>query len=284
MISVSWTTYVGVEQLAEHLHDPGWVVCDCRFELSDPAAGERAYAQGHIPGAYYAHLDRDLSCPPDSGSGRHPLPDPDILAARLRSFGISSETQVVVYDQSAGMIAARCWWLLRWLGHEAVAVLDGGWAAWSAARLSVTSQSPQPRSGTLAPRPRREDWVSTAQLQQLLADEAVLLLDARSAERFRGEQEPIDPIAGHIPGARNHPCQSNVDSSGKVRSPAQLRAAFEAQGAAAAACVHMCGSGVTACHNLLAMEHAGLGGSRLYVGSWSEWIRDPKRPVARDIT
>lgn len=281
---MSWTTIIDTETLAVHVQNPGWVVCDCRFVLSDPAAGARAYAEGHVPGAHYVDLDHDLSGPRSETSGRHPLPDADILAQRLGAWGIDDYAQVVVYDQVGGAIAARLWWLLRWLGHEAVAVLDGGWQRWCAEQRPVTAVAPAPEARRFVPRPNPDAWLSGEEVARLAQGRAITLVDARSAERFRGEQEPIDPIAGHVPGALNRPCQDNLDAAGCMRTAAQLRRDFDSLLAASSApVVHMCGSGVTACHNLLAMEIAGLPGARLYVGSWSEWIRDPGRPVATGL-
>lgn len=283
-----YTTLIGAAQLAPHLDDPDWVSIDCRFDLARPEWGEQAWAAGHIPGALYAHLDRDLSGPGTSGSGRHPLPEAGALASTFSRFGIDAGVQVVAYDQGPGVYAARAWWLLRWLGHSRAAVLDGGFAAWQRARLPVGT-------GPAARAPRRFEarpgsgWVVTTEaLAAALASGALaraqpLLIDARSAERFAGENETLDPVAGHIPGAHNHPYAGNVDELGLFRSPGELRRAWTAslRGAAPAAVVAMCGSGVTACHNLLALEVAGLTGAKLYAGSWSEWIRDPARAVAR---
>lgn len=277
------TTLVSAQTLARHLDDPAWVVVDCRFSLADPSAGERAYAEGHIPGARYAHLDRDLSSHITPTSGRHPLPDPPGLAARLGAWGIDSRTQVVAYDDAGGAFAARLWWLLRWLGHGAAAVLDGGIAAWTAAGGPLQSAAPTPRARSFQPRLQAGAWLDAAAVAAGLAEGTLRLVDARTQERFRGEVEPIDPVAGHVPGAINRPFQRNLAADGRFRPADELRAELEAAagGGAPEAVVHMCGSGVTACHNLLAMEHAGLAGSRLYAGSWSEWIRDPARPVAR---
>jgi len=282
-----YTTLIGVADVAPHLEDAGWVSIDCRFELSRPGWGEEAWAAGHIPGALYAHLDRDLSGPRTAGSGRHPLPDPGALAGLFSRFGIDAGVQVVAYDQGPGAYAARLWWLLRWLGHSRVAVLDGGFAAWERARLPVStvSRPRPPRRFEARPNP---GWVVTTEaIGAALASGALgraepLLIDARGADRFAGENETIDPVAGHIPGAHNHPFSGNLDALGRFRSPDELRRAWTAslRGRAPAAVVAMCGSGVTACHNLLALEVAGLSGAKLYPGSWSEWIRDPARAVA----
>ena len=275
------TTLITAATLHAHLDDPDWVVVDCRFNLADPAAGRRAYQAGHIPGARYAHLDEDLSAPVTATTGRHPLPDPARLAATLGAWGIGPGTQVLAYDDLGGMLAAaRLWWLLRWLGHTAVAVLDGGLPAWTRAGLPLSTDVPVIAARTFIARPDDRLWLTVEQVQGLPAHE--LLLDARGAARYRGEMEPIDPVAGHMPGALNLPTESNLAADGCFLPAAALRARFAALlgERPAARVVHSCGSGVTACHNLLAMEVAGLSGSRLYAGSWSEWIRDPQRPVA----
>jgi thiosulfate/3-mercaptopyruvate sulfurtransferase len=258
------------------------VIVDCRFQLTDTGAGRRSYAEGHLPGAVYAHLDQDLSGPVTADSGRHPLPDPEALARRLRAWGVSQGSQVVVYDDAGGGVAARLWWLLRWLGHGSVAVLDGGIQAWKAAGKSLAGVGPLERGGNLKILPNNDLWLSVDKLLEEIAQQRILLVDARAAVRFRGEDESIDPIAGHVPGAVNRPFELNLDAAGRFRPPSQLRTLWlqALGGMAAGSVVQMCGSGVTACHNLLAMEIAGLGGSKLYPGSWSEWIRDPGRAVA----
>jgi thiosulfate/3-mercaptopyruvate sulfurtransferase len=277
------TTLVQAADLMERLADPGWLVVDCRFDLGDTAAGERAWSQARVPGALYAHLDRDLSGPPGPATGRHPLPPHRSFAATLSRWGVTPATQVVAYDASAGMIAARLWWMLRWAGHDRVAVLDGGLQAWVAAGGPL-DRSVRPREATRFEPRWRDGWlVSTGELASRVATGGCALVDARSPERFEGRVEPLDPVAGHVPGAVNHPCQSNLAGDGRFLPPAELQARWRAtlreHGPAEAVC--MCGSGVTACHDLLALELAGLGGARLYAGSWSEWIRDPGRPVAR---
>lgn len=279
-----FTTLIPSDSLMESLADPSWVVIDCRFVLSEPAAGERAYRQGHIPGTHYAHLERDLSSQVDASSGRHPLPDRTRLIAMLADWGVGPATQVVVYDDVGGAMAVRLWWLLRWMGHANVALLDGGWRQWlKEGRPVATDVGPRRRSTAFTPGEPLVDWMSTAEVQDAMRHQAIQLLDARAPERFRGEVEPIDPVAGHVPGALNRPFQHNLAADGRFLPAAELYRQFSAQLAHVAPrqVVHMCGSGVTACHNLLAMEHAGLKGSRLYAGSWSEWVRDPDRPVAR---
>lgn len=275
-------TLIDTATLAAHLRAPDWLVIDCRFELADPAAGERAYRSGHIPDALYAHLDRDLSGPVTPLSGRHPLPAVDALARTLSGWGIEDQVQVVAYDAGNGMMAARLWWLLRWLGHDAVAVLDGGLAAWEGEGRPLSRALPIPLPRSFQPRPR--DWmiVAAAEIEAALGSDRLRLLDARATPRFRGEQEPIDPVAGHIPGALNHPFDRNLGADGRFLAPEELRRRLQPLvGQSAGQAVSYCGSGVTACHTLLALELAGLAGGRLYPGSWSEWIRDASRPVAR---
>jgi thiosulfate/3-mercaptopyruvate sulfurtransferase len=256
------------------------VLLDCSFDLVDPGAGERAFAQGHLPGAVYVHLDRDLSGSKTGGNGRHPLPERQSLAERAGAWGVAPGVQVVCYDAQGMPYAARAWWLLRWLGHDAVAVLDGGAAAWVAAGGALDREVVPPRPA--APYPLLAPAMPTVQTAELLARLGRRpVLDARAGERFRGEVEPLDPVAGHIPGAINRFFKDNLQADGRFKPAAVLRAEFDALHAATGDVVHQCGSGVTACHNLLAMEHAGLAGSALYPGSWSEWCADPARPVAR---
>ncbi|NWG86271.1 MAG: sulfurtransferase [Hydrogenophilaceae bacterium] len=277
-------TLVSTEELAQHLDDPHWIVFDCRFTLTDTEAGRRAYAAGHIPGAIYVHLDEDLSGPIVPGkTGRHPLPDPDVFAEKLCRWGVGVNKQVVVYDDSFGSMAVRMWWMLRWLGHPAVALLDGGFPKWAKRELRpLSAELPEPQKTNCACLPERSLWVDVSQLQQALQAEAALLIDARNERRFTGDFDPIDPVAGHIPGAINWDYEENLDVDGTYLPPEALRENYQAllKGRTPAQVIHVCGSGVTACHNLLAMEIAGLPGSRLYPGSWSEWITDPGRPVA----
>jgi thiosulfate/3-mercaptopyruvate sulfurtransferase len=255
------------------------VLLDCGFDLADPAAGERAYAAGHIAGAQYAHLDRDLSGAKTGRNGRHPLPARETLAARAGAWGIAPGVQVVTYDDQAMPYAARAWWLLRWLGHAEVAVLDGGRSAWRAAGGEMVATPPAVAAAR--PYPAQPPAMPTIDADTLLAQLAsVRLLDARAGERYRGEVEPLDAVAGHIPGARLRFFKDNLAADGRFKPAAQLRSEFEALGATDEGVVQQCGSGVTACHNLLAMAHAGLGFSTLYPGSWSEWCSDPSRPTA----
>ncbi len=262
--------------------DAAVVVVDVSFDLADTGAGERQWREAHLPGSVYLHLDRDLSGTKTGTNGRHPLPDRAAFAATLGRIGIGPQTQVVALDRQGGPYAARLWWMLRWMGHEAVAVLDGGLAAWQRAGGVLDGGAAALRA--VGPYPRREALVATLDAPALLARLGrVRLLDARAGERFRGDVEPIDPVAGHIPGATNRFHKDNLGADGRYKPAAQLRAEFEALlgRVDAADTVHQCGSGVTACHNLLAMEYAGLGGSALYPGSWSEWSADPARPIAR---
>ena len=263
------------------------IVVDVSFDLTDPEAGERSYREGHLPGAHYLHLDRDLadhSAPSDGRfRGRHPLPAREAFAAVLGRLGVAPASRVVVYDRQGGVYAARAWWMLLWAGHADVAVLDGGLGAWVAWGGTLATEPPTAHAG--APYPLAVPLVQTIQADALQAALGrVRLVDARGAERFRGEVEPLDPVAGHIPGALNRPFKDNLDpATGHFLDAASLRAAFLPLlgGHAPGDVVHACGSGVSACHNLLAMQAGGLGLSRLYPGSWSEWCADPARPVAR---
>ena len=282
-------TLVSTDVLAARLADPLWVVVDCRFKLDDVAWGEREWKVAHIPGAAYAHLDRDLSGTKTGTNGRHPLPDVEVAARTFGRFGITSGKQVVTYDQDSGMFASRLWWLLRWLGHDAVAVLDGGFAKWTAEgrEVSVAAESRQQQSrhsgAAFHAAPRRDMAIGIDDVLAHAHDADWRLLDARAPERFRGEVEPIDPVAGHIPGATSYFFQRNLDEHGTLRTPEDLRAQFAPyiNGIAPEHIVCYCGSGVTATQNLLALEHAGVTGARLYPGSWSEWVSDRSRPIER---
>lgn len=277
-----YTTLIRAPDLAPHTADANWLIVDCRFDLTKPDSGEQAYRAGHIPGAVYAHLDRDLSSPITPESGRHPLPDPEHFARKLSEWGVTRDTQVIAYDADTSAHAARLWWLLRWVGHDAVAVLDGGLRAWTQAGLPTTAEIPTRTASQFVARPDRNAWLSTDEVAEKVR-EGWRLLDARAAERFSGEVEPIDPVAGHVPGAVNHPLGTNLDTDGRFLSADELRARYTRSQAGVPddRTVAMCGSGVTACHLLLTMEIAGKRGARLYAGSWSEWIRDPARPVAK---
>ena len=273
---------VSAQALRARLGDPRLALFDCRFSLADQTAGARAYAAGHLPRALYAHLDADLSGRVTATTGRHPLPEPARLAHWLGACGVGTGTEVVVYDDMGGAFAVRLWWLLHWLGHTRVALLDGGFQAWQATGGALTTEVPEPTPTSFCEQPNETRWITTNALAAALPSTAVQVIDARAPERFRGEQEPIDPVAGHIPGAINLPFTGNLDADGYFLPPEALRARFAgALGDTPPARVaHSCGSGVNACHNLFAMELARLSGSRLYAGSWSEWIRDPGRPVA----
>jgi len=278
-------TLVSTDILAAHLPDPRWVVFDCRHDLARPAWGRAAYLESHIPGARFMHMDEDLAGPLTGRNGRHPLPDAAAFAAKLGAAGVGPGTQVVAYDAQGGVNAARLWWMLRWLGHDAAAVLDGGLGKWLRDERPQTAELPRIAPAAFAPRARAlavdVDFVASH-----LRDPGMRLVDARSAERYRGEAEPIDPVAGHIPGAVNRFVRENLDEAGVFKRPERLREEWHALLAAVSPehVVHACGSGVAACHNLLAMEIAGLTGSKLYPGSWSEWCADPARPMAKRPT
>lgn len=279
-----YRTLISTAILADHLDDPQWVVVDCRFSLADTGQGRRDYEVSHIPGAVYAHLDDDLSGPVAPGqTGRHPLPDPGRLARTLGAWGIDATTQVVVYDDAGGAYAARLWWMLRWLGHDAAALLDGGWDHWQKEGRPVKggAESSSPRS--FVPRLRPELVVTAADVQAMVQDPTARVLDSRTADRYRGQNETIDPVAGHIPGALCAPYPDNLSPDGAFLPRETLRQRFEdlLAGAPPEQAAFYCGSGVSAAHNLLAMAYAGLGEGKLYVGSWSEWITDPRRPVAK---
>jgi thiosulfate/3-mercaptopyruvate sulfurtransferase len=275
------TALVETEVLSQHLADPDWVVFDCRHDLTAPERGGSDYAKWHIPGARFLHLDEDLSAEKTGRNGRHPLPDPAVLGKKLGDAGVDSRKQVVAYDAQGGMVAARLWWLLRWLGHLPVAVLDGGWNQWIAEGRPQTADVPLARPTRFAGKVQSYS-VGADFVRAHLGHEDMLLLDARAPDRFRGQNETIDPVGGRITGARNRFYRDNLDARGRFKAPETLRTEFKAILGASGPeeVVNYCGSGVSACHNLLAMEVAGLRGARLYPGSWSEWSADPARPVA----
>lgn len=277
-----FTTLIDTATLARHLERSDWVVFDCRFELGNPGWGEREYAAAHVPNAHYLHLDRDLSSPIGDGTGRHPLPAPEEFARTLASRGVGAECQLVAYDQGNGVYASRLWWLARWIGLRKVAVLDGGLAAWRSAGLPVNQDIPPRTPRPLSITVNADAWVSADAVDRLRERPGTLLVDARGPDRFAGRNETIDPVAGHVPGARNHPFAGNLGPDGRFLDAATLRRRWSTLlgSLPASSLVAMCGSGVSACVNLLALEHAGLSGARLYPGSWSEWIRDPRRPIA----
>lgn len=280
---MGWTTLVPPETLAVALDRPDLVIVDCRFSSSSPGAGEFAYEHSHLPGAVYAHLERDLSDMGrrGGGEGRHPWPDAASFTAKLGQWGILPHHQVVAYDDADGSMAARFWFLMRTLGHEKVAVLDGGLARWQGMRLPMNSDLVRRRATTYSGNFDASRLLGAEQVHERLA-EGELLLDARPADRFRGENDFMDRVHGHVPGALNRPYSENMQE-GRFKSPAQLAAEFRAllDGRSPEQAIMMCGSGVTACHNLLAMERAGLHGAKLYTGSWSGWIEDPARPIAQ---
>ncbi|MDH3688171.1 MAG: sulfurtransferase [Gammaproteobacteria bacterium] len=274
---------IAPQALKQHLGDPGWVIFDCRFSLADSTYGHAAYQKDHIPGAHYADLDRDLASAIKPGSGRHPLPDAVDLAAWLGACGVDGRQQVIAYDDREGAIAARLWWLLRWMGHDRVAVLDGGFGVWQQLGFPVTDEISNVRGVWFQGSPQDNLWVNADQVQRILERGRGVVIDARARARFIGADEPTDPVAGHIPGATNLPFSENVDDNGQFLAKPRLAEHFKKVLGERAPnqAIHMCGSGVTACHNLVAMEHAGMSGSRLYVGSWSQWITDTRRAVAK---
>jgi thiosulfate/3-mercaptopyruvate sulfurtransferase len=279
-----FTTLISAAELAAHLPRPDWIILDCRHDLADPGAGRAGYLAGHIPGAQFAHLDTDLSdqrpAPNGEFRGRHPLPARAAFIETLRRWGINQDMQVVAYDAHGGMFAARLWWMLRWVGHEAVAVLDGGLPAWTAHGMALSAEPVSKLRGTVNAKPSPVPIVDADHILQNLSRPAHIVLDARSPDRFRGENETLDPAGGHIPGAKNRFFKDNLLADGRFKPADRLRTEFTALIATPETTIAQCGSGVTACHNLLAMEIAGLPGAALYPGSWSEWCADPARPVA----
>ena len=281
---MNYTTLISASELASHLNDSNWAIFDCRHDLLQPTAGGDAFAAGHIQNAQFANIDTDLSgakAPAGAAfTGRHPLPDRHTLLATLRGWGINDDTQVVAYDAQGGMFAARLWWLLRWIGHANVAVLDGGLAAWQAQGLPlVTPLAPRP-AGNIVEQASLTRTVGVQEVVANLAPQELTVLDARAPDRYRGENETIDPVGGHIPGAKNRFFKDNLQPDGRFKSARELEQEFAGLIGKPASAIMQCGSGVTACHNLLALEVAGLPGAALYPGSWSEWCADPARPVA----
>jgi thiosulfate/3-mercaptopyruvate sulfurtransferase len=280
---MTYTTLVSTDILNQQLNNPNWIIIDCRFSLADTEAGAKAYRHGHIPNARYAHLDKDLSSQITDFTGRHPLPNFSLLAKKLGAWGVTNNSQVIAYDDAGGAFAGRLWWLLRCMGHDKVAVLNGGIKQWQKQGLPVTTTLPAVKPTVF--RAYRDDsaWLNAIQVQNGTARKTVCLIDARTPERYRGEQEPIDPVAGHIPSALNRAFQLNLDSNSLFLAPEQLHKQFKQLIGTTAPeqVVHYCGSGVTACHNLLAMEYTGLTGSKIYAGSWSEWIKNKNRTVAK---
>ncbi len=288
----NYTTLISVDKLAVALAvnsaDKPLIIFDCRFSLADSGQGSVLYDEGHIEGAIYAHLDNDLAGEITPETGRHPLPGIGDFIARLGIWGVTSQSQVVVYDDAGGAIAARLWWMLKWVGHQKVALLDGGYSGWVDAKNPISTAprtiSEYGSTDKFIPKVDNQLQIELPELVGLLDEAKINLFDARAKPRFHGEHEPIDPVAGHIPGAINLPLELNLEAGGKFKSASELKNYFQdvlgELNHAENPVAHMCGSGVTACHNILAMEIAGIGNTRLYVGSWSEWIRDPKRPVS----
>lgn len=284
MPNINLTTLISASELASHLGDDNWVILDCRHDLMNHAAGSDAFAAGHIQNAQFADIDTVLSGPKAPAgvdfTGRHPLPERTALIAALRAWGVNHDTQVVAYDAQGGMFAARLWWLLRWIGHAQVAVLDGGLTAWQAQGLPLVTPVAPRAPGNITEQASLTRTVSVQDLLANLETQALQVLDARAPDRFRGENETIDPVGGHIPGAKSRFFKDNLQADGRFKSADELEKEFAGLIATPQATVLQCGSGVTACHNLLAMEVAGLPGAALYPGSWSEWCADPARPVA----
>jgi thiosulfate/3-mercaptopyruvate sulfurtransferase len=279
------TCLISAAELLGELNSPDQILLDCRHDLLNPEAGRAAYLAGHLPGARFASIDTDLAGaktgPDGVFRGRHPLPEPEALIATLRRFGIGPHSRVVAYDAHGGMYAARAWWLLRWIGHTRVWVLDGGLAAWQAASGALETGAETPRAGgSIERKPALAGTVTVNEVQDNIHNGSKIVLDARAPDRFRGENETIDPVGGHIPGARNRFFKDNLQANGQFKSAAELQAEFAPLLGDPKQAIMQCGSGVTACHNLLALEVAGMSGAQLYPGSWSEWCADPSRPIA----
>lgn len=281
---MKYSTLISVEELASHIDDPEWAIVDCRFALEDPALGHRSYLEAHIPGAVYAHLDDDLCSPIVEGvTGRHPLPTTETIAEQFGEWGINDSVQVVAYDDAGGaMAASRLWWMLQWMGHEAAAVLNGGWSQWLKAGFEVSSGRESRVARQFNPQVQSKLLIETSEIQDHLSDPSLTIIDSRAAERYRGEIEPIDPVAGHIPGALPSPHLNVLDKKGNFLPADKLEHYFKSLlgDVRAEDTAFYCGSGVTAVENVLAMKYAGMGEARLYAGSWSEWITDPARPIS----
>lgn len=279
-----FTSLISAQELAQHIDDPDWIILDCRHDLANPNSGRASYAEAHIPAAQFAHVDFDLSGKKinDIGAfcGRHPLPDREIFIAKLRAWGINNNTQVIAYDAHGGIYAARLWWMLRWVGHPSVAVLDGGILAWTAAQHPVSTGAPIARRGTFHEQATLVRLASTNDVLENITSGQKVLIDARSPDRFRGENETLDPIGGHIPGAKNRFFKDNLQENGHFKSAEILQQEWQSIVSDTRKAIMQCGSGITACHNLLALEVGGMPGAALYAGSWSEWCIDPRRPVA----
>lgn len=278
---MAYRTLISADIVQQNLSNKQWRIVDCRFNLKDPGEGMALYQMQHIPQAVYAHLDHDLSSPVTANSGRHPLPAVEQFKQTLGNWGITNDVQVVVYDDAAGSYAARLWWMLRWLGHDSVAVLDGGFSSWKQQGLPVTADIPRFSSTTYIGKPNLEMLIDSDKLQERLAQSQSLLIDVRDPNRYQGIEEPIDKVAGHIPGSINIPWKINIAENGLFLPKAQLHDYYKKllRNQPIENTVLMCGSGVTACHSLLALEYIGISGARLYPGSWSEWISDPNRPI-----
>lgn len=284
MSFTAFTTLISAEELARHINEKNWIILDCRHDLANPDAGRNAFAEGHIPTAQFVQLDDDLSGSKVNANGifcgRHPLPDRATFMAKLRSWGINDDTQVIAYDAHGGMFAARCWWMLRWIGHASVAVLDGGLPAWTNANQPLSTEIIVPQPGSITEKKSRTGSVNVYDMLMNLQSQKLTVVDARSSDRFRGENETLDKVGGHIPGAKNRFFKDNLQADGRFKPGEQLAVEFGAVISDPQQAVMQCGSGVTACHNLLALEIAGMTGAALYAGSWSEWCADPARPVA----
>ena len=279
---MKYQTIISVEDLNKNLNTQDWLIFDCRFILKDPEGGLKKFNQGHIPGAQYADMDKDLASPMTSTSGRHPLPNPDEFINKLQSWGVNNTSQIICYDDMSGAFAARMWWLLKWLGHNDVAVLDGGIDKWTANNLTLETDTQQKAAGSFSGQANNDMWVDVEFVQKELAENNINLLDARSAERFTAKDTKTDPVAGHVPGAMSYPFAENLSKQGVFLPLEELQKRFAPMLSSSEKkeVINMCGSGVTACHNLLAMRIAELPMTRLFVGSWSEWIKDKSRPVA----